>query len=634
MSLQGLRKETVSTFGGPVLQPDVEIEDVPSEALLEARNVAYGKGFVMTREGHASLFNPASAIKAMKNWVALGLNRLVYIRGDGHVIVRNLADNTEQDIATFTAANPVFQLAGDKLYFAGEGDARVWDGLFINAVPSVFKPFSPPLNITPSISETATNADVTAGTHRFGYILTSTSGFVGKPGPAPPGGDFTPATFVATGGKELTVQVSFTTVPIWAKYITLIATDKDNHEAFFFVPGTQFALPSGQGPHTVYLPFKVGDEQLRLAGKEAFDYRYLLTQDGAGNLPIQVKAITEYGNRMVWLAGNRAYISDPSNYEAITNDQHVKMLPGDKDITAAFVIRGVLYLAGPHYVYSLADNDDKPVTWGLPSEVSSGIGIPSQNAVTDGSDYGYVVLASESGLYMFDGGRFDEFPLNRWQMNDWRRINWAYAHKIRVVDYREDKRIYVAVPLDSATECSHIMTFYYHDGLDYRTVKYSLDDIASYQISCIEIAKTQASGRRDLLVAPATANHVLRRRSLKETFSSPSSRDDNTAAITSVIESAKMPSGVGGPSLQHRGVQYRISGSGTIAPQVRTVSNEQTAYLAPIRLQASPSSEALRRFYLAGAAASHRISMSSSSGWWMLSSITHYFKPWVYGKAE
>jgi hypothetical protein len=209
----------------------------------------------------------------------------------------------------------------------------------------------------------------------------------------------------------------------------------------------------------------------------------------AGTIPVPFKCrhMALWADRMAYLAtvpdnqGNfidALYASERNNYQAITADQHVLQLPGQRTIVTMFRMVSVNYILGPHEIWGVSDNGDVPVTWSAPGLVDGRHGTLAIHGAEVAPSGDRAWIADQAGLFLFTGGPILDLPLSYYQSPDWTRINWGAAYCVRIKDDSGSRRVCVSVPLDGATEASHVMTWDYTDGLTPETVRYGLNFIA------------------------------------------------------------------------------------------------------------------------------------------------------------
>jgi hypothetical protein len=229
----------------------------------------------------------------------------------------------------------------------------------------------------------------------------------------------------------------------------------------------------------------ISDDDLA-GGVDAVAYQNLLTADVNGLAPFRPASIFPYSSRLAYVTRDGAgfpvvYFSDPDNYQQITANQHGVYLPGNLIVNTGRALRGVAYMFGPHWTYSTSDTGGTPTTWAKPQLVDGSIGTLSPNGVADNPAQGFLWVADESGLYLFEGGQYPSRPISYYQQPDWDRINWGGAPTaVKVIDNKSKKRVEVQAPIDGSLVPNARLVWDYTEGVDPETAKYSLLSMPGY----------------------------------------------------------------------------------------------------------------------------------------------------------
>lgn len=150
-------------------------------------------------------------------------------------------------------------------------------------------------------------------------------------------------------------------------------------------------------------------------------------------------------------------VEDAESYDGVTGFLNVSENDGYA-VRSAFVIRENLYFVKEHGIYVTQDDgNNEPNQWKI-TEVSRKVGTPSINGVSVGEDW--AVIADRTGLYVTTGG--EPRKISQEIQPTWDRINWAAGQTLWVQVDIKTRRIYVGVPLDTATSPSNVLM------LDYR----------------------------------------------------------------------------------------------------------------------------------------------------------------------
>jgi len=149
----------------------------------------------------------------------------------------------------------------------------------------------------------------------------------------------------------------------------------------------------------------------------------------------------------------------PEAYDGVTGIMTIAENNG-QGIRAAFTLRNNLYFVKERGMYVTAtDGVNEPALWQV-EEVSNKVGTPSAHGVGIGEEW--VVIAGRSGLYLFDGST--PTKISQEIQPTWDAINWEYGQHVWVQVDTQHKRIYVGVPMGSATQPSQVLMLDYTEG--------------------------------------------------------------------------------------------------------------------------------------------------------------------------
>lgn len=426
-------------------------------------NSAYLQGQVGTRYGHSLVVQQSDgAVLSLLNWYftfgSTPVSVLAYYTPTIGIRTLNLAGFADTTVMSATgAAGAIMAQDGQRLYAAfydttgrfspsalGGGQVYGWNVGADNL-------FAPPIELTPSMSETATGV-VTAGTHFIGYLMTTRNGYTTALCPVDSGGNFAPVAFTSSGGKNIQVSISGTFPPYMnGGTLQIVMTTVANPNRYYAVPG---AIVSG-AIGSVVLDVSISDGDLAATGTDVTAYQDLLTSSVSGTPPFFPSAVFTYSNRMGYVTIDSAgfpvvYMSDQNNYQHITADQHGIYFNNQIEPVMGIDLRGVCYIFSSHSTWQTTDNGDVPVTWTPPQLVDGAIGILSPTCVTVNPAQGYAFVASERGAYVFQGGIYPALPFSYNQQPDYERINWAVPTTVQVVDDQLNKRVLILAPLKTS----------------------------------------------------------------------------------------------------------------------------------------------------------------------------------------
>lgn len=671
----------VSSFGGPWMLPDPSM--VTTQGALLARNVEYSAGQVGTRLGFQLIDWGGLSVLAtsqMYAWYApfssfptagygdAALAVMTISGGSAQIQVNNLKTRSLIGLVSTTGAvSGTMTGVGLRLY-AAYHDANqrgVWGayaayqtifasggsyGTFAGALfPSPWKTTGATFGVAGGAA-----GNVTAGVHRFGYLIEYASGFTSRASPdsgatSPPSiSTFTPTAFTAAGGATAVVSLTprVGSAPDAVAFSTIMTTTT-NLNQYYVVPGSR-TLVSPSVAVTKTFVVDISDADLSSQGIDATPYLYWLTcnvnsSDLSLVAPFNPSHICLFGDRMAYKgyqSDNQGgsidalYVSERNNYQAITADQHLIQLPGQRIMVTMFRMGGSNYIVGPHEIYSVTDTGGVPVTWPAPHLVDGRTGTLAIHGVEVAPSGQYAWIADQAGLFLFSGAPITALPVSYYQSSDWARINWSVAYTLQIKDDAGKKRVHLLVALDGATTPTHIMTFDYTDGASYLTVRYSLDSVAGYNIGAIELVRNelpgQATGNQkqvELWLGPRTGTDYLRKASALDT--NPY-RDDG-AAIASTYRTCPLPGRDvgGGMILMHNGFHARIRGSGTLTPLLYDIDAVRSFTCRTLTMSTTPDADQLFHADLRGELGFIELATNTLDTYWRLAYLKYYYSPYI-----
>ena len=373
------------------------------------------------------------------------------------------------------------------------------------------------------------------------FTLTDTDGnVIGGSGAYTGGGTVTnPITFTTqAGNRSVNISVTLPAQPDGGMSanggvqatLFMIATATNNPNLWYFIPTDTQTGQIGEQPVPLNTPvtlnfvlsmsdFDINDS---LSGDTAQQNFLLLAQDANGNGPFNPNFVVAYGQRMCYGTGTILYVSDIGNPQQIAADTNQVIMPNQRAIKAAWPLPGntSLYVSGTGFSGYVVDNGDSPSTWGEPILVSDELGTGFQNCVCFETGGPWVWVVTPGGPYFFDGA-YEGQPLTYLSSGydengnaiGWTRVNWNAAYAIKIVDDVEFFKLYIAVPLDGATEPNAMFTIDYRMGKTFDTCDISLDVFAfnlTNSFSSLAIVRELASGQYNLWLGPSQTGNVAR----------------------------------------------------------------------------------------------------------------------------
>jgi len=359
-----------------------------------------------------------------------------------------------------TAGNPTVFAAGNHGMITGESHRMITDGTWGN--PTVN--FSDAWHIT-RIDDAHFSLPV------------DSSGFGPVVGNFQIAGGVEPAEVIADGAHKIDIGA----IPVGPAGTTkriIIGTRADELEYFFIpdVPGSGSIIDDNTTTSTTV---NFDDTDLVDSADYLFD---ILEAIPSGS------SMCKYRNRLVitgpYLPGGlqeRVLVSNIGDFETfnwVNGYIQVQSERDSNDVMSCYVLRDTLYLAKFVGTFATEDNGNFPSTWAV-TVVDATIGnychgISNFTETQMAADTGDVVIvASRSGLYLFDGVM--RRPELSWKIEAlWRRINPNYFYKVTVAHDPWHHLIYVAAPIDSATSPSSVLVCDYSDGRTFDKVRWSI----------------------------------------------------------------------------------------------------------------------------------------------------------------
>jgi len=619
---------------------------------LQAANAEFDADDVVTRTGFGVAHDPDQAMTAMTNWLSsLGVYLVWFTPGTGVRLIDIASPSPATVHSTAGGAAAAFADAGARLYTAifGTDGLGATQAVVLNYQSSAFhadKLFPAPLTYTPSAPTEPAAGRVTAGAHYLGYAieyrhtgplrLCPDSG-VGSPSRT----TFQRVTFTAAGAKNAKWTLN-TTWPADAVRVHVAMTPVSNPNLYIFVPGAYADVTGGAG-ESHDITFDISDDELlELQGyNDATEHQLYMAQTAGGTGPFNPSSMFAHGDRMVYittiddLAGNSygaAFVSNRNAFQRLTLENHLIQLPGQLNITTGMSLQGGLYLLNDNQTFVTADNGADPVQWPTPRLIDGRRGTKAPRGVTVAPSKNYGWVADEAGLFCFVGGAYSDLPISYYQESWWKRINWAYAYQVQVVDDAPNHRVCVLVPLDSATTPSHLLTWDYSVGKTAQKAKFSAWYFAGYDPGAIAVvqndlsgAAVSSAGKKELWLGPSDTDAILRKMQTDET--NPY-RDNANEIIDFTYETALLPERRGKRTqvLAHHGALWRITGSGSLAMTIQNQDATETATIEGETLSASPGKEIWKPTYLLGEQANYLLELGSLDEWVRISAMSHYWE--------
>lgn len=600
-------------------------------------------GFCQTRPGTSAVLETSGKVTGMYNWISPTDNFVIY--QDGTAIKRvKLSDNSVVTLLSSIGATRAPSVADldTFLFFTGYDtssngsiQAHVWGGA---ATPDVDVCFRRPLQISAFTAVDGGVGQCTIGTHLIGFLYQTRNGYIGQPGPFNGGGVFTPTSVTLNAGLR-TINVTITLdTPVdggGTANIIPIMTRADNPAAFFLVPSSAISgsllVPASSIAHVITFSISITDEDLAGA-TPADNYFNALIQDVSGNGPFNPSFVVAYGQRMCYGSGVSLFISNIGNPQFITEDLNRIFLPNQRKIGYAFQMGQNLFVTGDKWTGRTSDNGNDPSTWPQPTLISDAIGAPSPNCVEKSTVGNYAWVASETGVFVFDGN-YPQRPITYLSSVFWKRVNWAASYCIQIKDNATEQRCYVAVPIDGALDPTHILVIDYSSGMSYDTCDITTDIFAFGVFSSLGCVKEVSTNRTAVWIGPygfggGLIGHIVH-------YDSAVYSDYGGLAINCIWQSGliRRPGDADSITVRVGNVHNWIRGSGTLHQAWRGLDNSPVVVPAVLTLSPTMGQIPLSKINLNPVENfTVQLQTAAVSDWFQSSGLIAYIRPSLYNR--
>jgi hypothetical protein len=229
-----------------------------------------------------------------------------------------------------------------------------------------------------------------------------------------------------------------------------------------------------------------------------------------------------------------------------------------------------------------------------------------------------IVVAARSGLWLFNG--LYAFPQLSWKIDSlWKRINQLYFDKVQVVQDTTNTRIYISVPLDAATEPSHIILVEYDNGLTPQNITFGLWQFP-YKPTSI-VAYIDPSTLKPILYIGSSNNNIYK-------------LDDSVTLDDGVTipwhYQSFYATAIGGAVGHFNGIRIRGTGVGNITINLYGEDNVTTQAPPVLPVTANPGLEPVRIFNFQNEKISVKLSGTTVSSTLTLQRLVIYGTPlWI-----
>ncbi len=548
----------------------------PEGYLLQGQNVEYGRRSVKSRAGFKESLVLASILRARTYQRVGEVDRLIVLTSDN-----KLWDSTDLVTPLATIAGMIdfaMLVLGNRCYISphdGESGLSnefvyVYDGTTFRKAAG-----SAPA-VAPAAETSSTEGNVRKGKRLVRFAYESASGYVTKYSPW-----FLYDASVSTKQLKVTGLTAGPagTVARWVIVSrTLIFYDEETFDPItipmYYAPEGRLAGNDDDADHTV----------------DFYDAELVTPADYLDGLYEEIPAgvsLTRYRGRMV-ISGVvtqvsvplLSYSNEPESFRQV--DGYVMVYPDDAGggVLNCVEYRGLLFFFKALRSYVTQATVNAPAAWAV-QEVDSGQGTGCNgiSVVMDsqGKTLDRFLVAGQTGLFNFQGD-FGSMELTFAIQDTWERINPAAFDTVQVVINPTAKRVYVAVPLDAATEPSHILVGNYELGMDAERTRWAIWALPDKPTSIL--VDTNNTTKKTRFKFASSEGNVYEL--------DPTRTNDYNTAIDQIVESPLVRLDDAGGLLHFGGIRLRVTGSGTLDVHVRDTDLTQTAQLVTQTLAVSP----------------------------------------------
>ena len=613
-----------------------------------AQNARFSPGIAKTRPGTSALYASAGKVTGpFYNWFSPSEVDWVLYQDGTNVTAYNQATLAATELLTGVSSRATSFADVDVWSFfcgysaTGQGtqQVRIFDGT------NVDKAFGPAPTLTSCTAVDGGAGQCTQGTHNIGCVYQNRDGFQTVPSTKVSGTQI--SCTLNAGMRKINIAVTLPalldggTNPTGASAtLFLIVTPAADLNDWYWLPtaiSPSTSIIQQPVPYntvtTLNFVFDLGDGDIYASADPANSQFLWMTQDGSGNGPITPSFVVAYGTRMCYGCGSTLYASEQNNPQQITADQHAIVMPNQRVIQAAFPLPGGtdLYLSGDRWTARITDNSDVPATWSEPVGISKALGAALPNLVCAQSGGGHVFIVTERGVEFFDG-QFAQKPLTYLCSDQWALVNWAANYAIEIVDDPMNFKVYVAVPLGSATEPNALWVIDYQNGLTFDSCDISID-VFPASFSAIGVIKEIATGENNLWIGPSAAGNII--------HFDPATTEDSGAAINSywrsgLVRGAELPSKM----IRAGAADLWIEGSGTLNTTYAALDGSNainppllSSQGAVAPLAVGPGYEYMQSFDLAHIENfTVQVGTNAVGAWWELSKVAVYMKADLFNR--
>lgn len=457
----------INTFKG--LYSNGMDDAVPPDFFIDSLNTQFETIEVRSRDGFTKVFTKANIRRFFIYKRLDETPRYLVLTTNGELwdslyntgpLVSNIA---YKDFSALNYLNRAYITFHDRTSGIEGEKVQVYEG----EGPGTLRPAggNPPVgfNLVPSIS--ANSGHLLLGKYLVAVAYETATGFITAPGPSVFGDVDSPGDFklnvdgIAPGPTGTIARRLLITKAIPTDQYT---GNQKGYEFFF--------IPNGRIPDNVTTSLHdidFFDDDLI----DSADYLF----DSRSTIPCGL-GLTIYNNRMaVWGVPDfehYVFLSAPIFVETFDETAGLLFLdPSDAISSIKNVVdhETSLFIQTQDRTYVTVDNGNDPDSWRCdPLDKAIGAEIFSVSKILDsrGTSVKRFFQGDKSGIYVYEGGGFQDPPFTVNIADLWDRINKKEFDKVCVVDDPENKVLYACVPLDNSVECSHILSADYFNSFN------------------------------------------------------------------------------------------------------------------------------------------------------------------------
>ena len=498
--------------------------------------------------------------------------------------------------AYITPHNGIVGLPGEKVYvYTGAGQA----------VPAAG---APPSAFTLGLANSAASGFVEKGIHAIGVAFETATGYITAPGGF--------AQIDAIGAHAIDVS-NIPIGPAGTVARGLVATKIIVGFNGNFAEQRYYFVPNGRINNNTATTHQISFYDADLMAEATYLIEQLAT------IPAGVGISLYRGHMITWGEDvNNAVVrvsksGEPESFNAV--EGFITVNPGDSGggVKNCCEYRSMLFCFKSQRTYATLDKDTEAAFWEVNS-VDMSIGTEC-HGLGKSLDFGenvqdQVFVADRSGLRLF-GGTFNEDTVITGNFDDvWGRITPSAFHKVEVAVDPIHQFLYVAAPLDGATNPSHILFGDYSDGLGEDYIRWT---VWQFQWGAPQSVVVDVESAVPVPKFGGYAGNVYKL--------DPTTKLDDNLAILQVAEFPLFPTGNADEVVNHfTAIRLRIRGEGALKIAVRGLDSTYIIQLQGLSLSPAPGKPLTRGFNFVNERCSVKFQLDQPNEWMHMTKFALY----------